>query len=305
MENQKMKTKRFKNISLFLISSWLIIGSFGWKQATQAGKNRKSFSGHVDQSLLIHPNHIIFLWLENKDFDTIVGNSGAPFINSLLKKGTLFTNAHAITHPSYPNYVDFFAGDPNGIKDDACFVGSGLSTPNLYTILKQVRKSFAWYSEDLPVTGSKVCIDKNYVAKHNPTSIFTNVPASANKRFTDFPADYNKLENVVCISPNLVNDMHDGTIKGGDSWMKNHLASLVKWCLAHNGVFVIYFDESGSNKDNQIPVIAIGSHVKPNYQLNTNYDHFCWTKTVCDMFSAPDSWTHDLRAASLITGCWK
>lgn len=305
MEKKKSMKKRIRNIILFTLTSCLTISTFGWKEVEVQTARINAVSSDVDRALLIHPDHIIFLWLENKEFNTIIGNDSALFINSLVKKGTLFTNSYAITHPSYPNYIDFFAGAPNGVTDDACINSSTLATPNLYTILKDAGKSFAWYSEDLPATGSKVCIYNNYVAKHNPTTAFANVPGSANKRFADFPTDYNHLENVVGISPNLVNDMHDGTIKQADTWLKKHLAPLIHWCTTHNSIFVIYFDESESEKDNRIPVIAIGQHVKADYQSGTRYDHFSWTKTISAMFLAPDAWTDNLNAAKLITGCWK
>ena len=40
-----------------------------------------------------------------------------------------------------------------------------------------------------------------------------------------------KLEDVVCITPNLINDMHDGTIKDGDEWLRNHIDPLIKWFI--------------------------------------------------------------------------
>jgi len=162
--------------------------------------------GKMDTSYMIHPDHIIILWLENKDFNSIISNRKAPYLNSLRKKGTLFTRMYAISHPSYPNYIDFFAGQDNGITSDECVYDSILTTPNLYTVLNTSGKSFAWYSEDLPAMGSKVCNYMYYVEKHNPTTIFANVPDSANKPFTAFPTDYNQLENVVNISPNIVAD---------------------------------------------------------------------------------------------------
>ncbi len=299
----KNMSKVSRNIILFILASCLTIGLFGLKKnpAVSQGVNMVS----TDNLLVTHPSHIILLWLENKDFDSIIGNKNAPFINSLVKKGTLFTNSHANTHPSYPNYVDFFAGAPNGVKDDDCINSDTLSTPNLYTILKAVGKTFAWYSEDLPTTGSKVCTHEYYVAKHNPTTIFHNVPGNVNKRFADLPTNYSHLENVICISPNIVNDMHSASIQQGDLWVKEHLARLINWCTTHNSIFVIYFDESGTDPDNRIPVIAIGQQVKANYQINTIYDHFSWTKIVSAMFAAPDNWTDNLANAKLITGCWK
>jgi phosphatidylinositol-3-phosphatase len=295
--------KRYRNIFLVM--------AMGFPSFVLFASGKQQFMSHtvsaitLDSPVITHPDHIIFVWLENQDFDSIIGNPDAPFINSLAKKGTLFTNSHANTHPSYPNYIDFFAGDDNGVKDDACIDHSSLTTPNLYTILKSAGKSFAWYSEDLPKTGSKVCRYENYVAKHNPTTIFNNVPGDINKRFKDFPADYNLLENVVNISPNEVNDMHSASVQQGDRWVKKYLAALVEWCTTHNSIFVIYFDENGTNPDSRIPVIAVGQQVKVNYRQNELYDHFSWTKTVCSMFAVPDNWTDNVGNAKLITGCWK
>lgn len=252
-----------------------------------------------------HPDHIIFVWFENKNYSSIVGDSDAPYINSLIAKGTLFTNSLAITHPSYPNYVDFFSGDPNGVTSDDCINTTVLTTPNLYTSLDSAGKSFAWYSEGLPETGSTVCKAYPYVEKHNPTTIFANVPGSANKRFQDFPADYSQLENVVCISPNAKNDMHDGSVADGDKWLKTNLSSLADWCQTHNSIFVVYFDENDGLGVNRIPVVAVGQHVKVNYQQSSSYDHYNWTRTICSMFSAPETWTTNLSSRSRIDSCWQ
>jgi phosphatidylinositol-3-phosphatase len=294
-----------RGVIICIVFSSLISGILAWKNPFTGKVDMTPSSVHTNAPTLPHPNHVIFLWLENKDFDSIIGNSNAPYINSLIKKGTLFTNSHAISHPSYPNYVAFFSGDQNGVLDDACINADTLSAPNLYTTLKTVNKTFAWYSEDLPATGSKVCFSDYYFAKHNPTSIFSNVPRRANKRFADLPANYNKLENVLCISPNIVNDMHSGSVSRGDDWIKTHLSSLVDWCNTHNSIFVIYFDESGVNPDNKIPVIAVGEPVKVGFKSANSYDHYSWTKTVGAMFSAPDAWTNNLSAATVVTGCWK
>ena len=252
-----------------------------------------------------HPDHIIFVWFENKKYSSIIGSSNAPYINSLVKKGTLFTNMFAITHPSYPNYVDFFAGQPNGVTNDNCIDTRTLSTPNLYTKLKSVGKSFAWYSEGLPNTGSTVCKYGYYVEKHNPTTIFSNVSTSANKPFSAFPTDYTKLENVICISPNLQNDMHDGTVLTGDTWLKNNLSALASWCATHNSIFVVYFDENDGTSGNQIPVVAVGQHVKVNYKHTTYEDHYNWTRTICAMFGASQTWTANLISRDSVNGCWE
>lgn len=258
-----------------------------------------------DTGMIVQPDHIIFVWFENKGFNKIIGSTAAPYINSLVSRGTLFKNTYALTHPSYPNYVAFFSGHTNRINNDACISSTPLNGKNLYTELNREGKTFAWYSEGLPSTGSRVCKSGDYVEKHNPVTIFSNVPENINKRFSDFPTDFNKLEHVVCITPDLTNDMHDGSIEQGDAWLRTNLSSLADWCMTHNSIFVVYFDESESDADNRIPVVAIGQPVKVNYQSPEYYDHYSWTKTICAMFGATGNWTGNLQRSRSVGDCWR
>lgn len=284
----------------FIIAIFIFIAGPGCKL------NEASTSGVSADSVIIpQPDHIIFVWMENKSFETIIGNPEAAYINYLAKKGTLFTRSYALTRPSYPNYIQFFAGDELGVTTNNCIEGTPFNSPNLYTVLKEKNKSFAWYSEDLPATGSKLCYYNKYVQKHNPVPIFANVPPEVNKRFDDFPSDYSKLEDVVCISPNLRNDMHDGTIEEGDEWLEKKLDPLIQWCLKNNSIFVLYWDEGDLDGDNRLPVIAVGEKVKANYRLSRYYNHYSWSKTISKIFGGNTGWTPNIAQAELIVGCWK
>jgi phosphatidylinositol-3-phosphatase len=256
-----------------------------------------------DSTLSSKPGHIIFLWLENKNYSQIINSAAAPYINSLISEGTLFTNFHAIGHPSYPEYIRFFAGTDNGKKDDFCINGTPYKNLNLYTQLNQKGKTFAWYSEDLPEPGSDICNSGAYVERHNPTQCFSNVPKSVNKRWLDFPTDYSILENVVCISPNLNNDMHNGTIAKGDAWVENNLKTLIDWCKTHNSVFVVYFDEDNGTSDNHIAVIAIGQNIKKKYKSDIYYNHYNWTRTILEKYGA-DQIANSVNIQA-INDCWE
>jgi len=48
---------------------------------------------------------------ENESYDTIVGNSAMPYLNSLIAQGGLATNYFANAHPSLPNYFMLTLGD--------------------------------------------------------------------------------------------------------------------------------------------------------------------------------------------------
>src|SRR6266436_4666590 len=66
-------------------------------------------------------NHVIEIMMENTSFDTIIGNSKAPVLNSLASKYGLATDYFGVTHPSEPNYVANIGGSFFGIQDDNQF----------------------------------------------------------------------------------------------------------------------------------------------------------------------------------------
>jgi hypothetical protein len=50
-----------------------------------------------------------------QDFNTVIGNPAAPFLNKLASEGMRFTNYDAIDHPSEPNYLALFSGSEQGL----------------------------------------------------------------------------------------------------------------------------------------------------------------------------------------------
>ena len=52
--------------------------------------------------------------MENHSNTDVIGNSAAPYINSLAAGGANFTQSYAITHPSQPNYLALFSGSTQG-----------------------------------------------------------------------------------------------------------------------------------------------------------------------------------------------
>lgn len=255
------------------------------------------------------PDHVFVVWFENKAYSQIIGSASAPYINSLVPKGTLFTKSYALFHPSYPNYIAFFAGAAYGIGSDSCISGSVINKRTLFSSLCNAGASFKWYSEDLPAIGSKTCKAGYYVEKHNPTTIFLTVPESANVPLSAIDlsdtASFRKLPTVACFTPNLMNDMHDGSIAQGDAWLKTNLGPLVDWCLKNNSVFMLYFDEDNRKTDNRIPVVAVGEHIKSNYKDTVYHDHYSFSKSILHWYGADSTYTDYLTKARTITNIWK
>ena len=110
---------------------------------------------------------------ENKDVDQVLGTDQAPFLDELARTGVDFTNAHAETHPSQPNYLAFFSGGTHGVTDDSCLPPA--RAPNLATQLAAAGRTFVGYSENLPEAGFTGCRSGDYAQKHASWGAFTNV----------------------------------------------------------------------------------------------------------------------------------
>jgi hypothetical protein len=229
-------------------------------------------------------DHIVVVIEENHSYKQIVGNPDAPYMQSLIQQGALFSNAHGVTHPSQPNYLALFSGSTQGIKDDSC--QKPFQAPNLASELIDAQLTFAGYSEDLPKVGYTGCSSKGYARKHNPWVQFANIPAELNRPFSDFPQDFSNLPTVSFVIPNHQNDMHDGTVRQADDWLNSRLASYAAWAEEHRSLLIVTWDEDDFAKDNHIPLIVVGPMVKPGvYDDYTN--HYNVLRTIEDIFHLP------------------
>src|SRR5437667_9610639 len=228
------------------------------------------------------PDHVVIVIEENHSYSEIIGSSAAPYINSLAAQGALFTQSFAITHPSQPNYLDLSSGYNQGVTDDSC--PHSFTTANLGRYLLNASLTFAGYSEDLPSVGSTVCTSGAYARKHAPWVNFTNIPTTTNLPYSYFPTDYTTLPTLSFVIPNLNDDMHDGTIQQGDSWLQQHLNGYVQWAMTHNSLFIMTFDEDDGSQGNRIATIFVGQMVVPG-QYSESTNHFNLLRTLEDMYN--------------------
>jgi hypothetical protein len=248
------------------------------------------------------PDHVVLVIEENHAYSQIIGSSQAPYINSLAQQGANFTQSFAIEHPSQPNYLDLFSGSNQRITNDNCPVGP-FSTPNLGSELVAQGDRFTGYSEGLPSAGSTVCTSGAYARKHNPWSDFNNVNENPtdNQPYTAFPSDYNNLPPVSIVVPNLNDDMHDGTIQQGDTWLRNNLSNYVNYTDTHNSLLIVTWDEDDSAHGNNIPTIFVGPMVQQgNYSEHIN--HYNLLRTIEDMYHT--GYAGNSATASPITDIW-
>ena len=103
---------------------------------------------------------------------------------------------------------------------------------------------------------------------------------------TSFPADYSQLPTVSFVIPNLINDMHDGTIAQGDTWLHDNLDPYIQWAKTHNSLFILTFDEDDHTLNNQIATVITGQRVQPGAYTD-RINHYSLLRTLQDAYGLP------------------
>lgn len=223
-------------------------------------------------------DHLVIVIEENKSFSQVIGNpASAPYINNTLKSGgASLLDMYAITHPSQPNYLQFFSGDNQGVTTDDDTSGmSPFNSANLGAELIAAGRSFAGYSENLPVVGyTGFEADGGlYVRRHNPWVQWQSDDAPAanhlapttNQPFTEFPttpAGFAGLPTVSIVVPNNANNMHDGTVSQADTWLQSNVGAYAEWAQVNNSLLVVMFDEDSRYSTNRIPTLFYGADIR-------------------------------------------
>jgi hypothetical protein len=291
------------------VSGYRAVGLFGvlavcTVMASSPSAHFVSASGKVNftATAVPTPAHIVIVVEENRSQANIIGNQAAPYINALAANGAMMTQSFAETHPSEPNYFALFAGSTFGLKENSCPVNLG-ATPNLASELLAVGYTFTGYAEGLPAVGSVVCSSGKYARKHVPWVSFTNVPKTCSVPFSAFPAqaNYAGLPTVSFVIPNADNDMHDGSIAQGDTWLRNNLSAYAEWAKANNSLLILTWDEDENTARNQIPTIFYGANVKTGTYAEP-ISHYNVLSTLEQMYGLPK--TGYAAKAPAITDIW-
>ena len=236
-------------------------------------------------------------WVRSPSADS---NHGALY-QLTRRNGALFTDFSAETHPSQGNYLALFSGSPQGVTSDAPPARPFTATSLGGQIIASGH-TFVGYSEGLPAAGSTVTRSGDYSRSHNPWSDFADVPAASNQPFSAFPSrDFSRLPTVSFVIPNNSNNMHSGSIRRADDWLRSNLGDYAKWAATHNSLLVVTWDEGRGN--NHIATIFYGAGVKRG-AISQSASHYNLLRTIEDIYSltplgnAAGSGVSDLAAFS-------
>src|SRR5215469_3744237 len=250
--------------------------------------------------------HVIWIWMENHSFGDIIGNtSQAPFINSLAGECGLATNYRNLSHPSLPNYVGATSGLPvsslTPFDPDCNPTGSCLSSaPSIFG----QGESWKAYEESMPSN----CLGSNsgeYAVRHNPPPYFTSLSGCStfDVPYPQLATDLanNTLPAFSFVTPNLIDDMHDGTINQGDTWLSSNLPTILNSSAYTSGSTAVFitWDEGtgGSTGENcvtnttdascNVATIVISPSTPAGSQSATLFSHYSLLGTAEQLLGLP------------------
>lgn len=246
--------------------------------------------------------------MENHSFRDIIGNtSQAPYINSLAADCGLAANYHNTTHPSLPNYLAVTSGLAQGRLPILSYLDCNVSVVCDTSAKSIFGQGETWkaYQESMPSN----CDRSNsgeYAVRHNPAPYFTSLSGCAS-RDVPYPrlgtdlAD-NALPAFSFITPNLIDDMHDGTIAQGDRWLASHLPAILdskQYRAGTTAVFITWDEGSGgypiedcddtttSDTSCRVATIVISPSTPAGITSGTFFSHYSLLGTTEQMLGLP------------------
>jgi phosphatidylinositol-3-phosphatase len=244
-------------------------------------------------------DHIVLVLMENHDYDQVIGSPDAPYINGLAGQYALADN-YGLRHPSLPNYLALLGGDTFGVTNDCtrCFVDA----LNLVDVLEANGRTWKSYQEDLPRPCFLGSSSGGYVIRHNPFVYFRDIREDAKRcqqvvplsRFSE-DLQTGQLPNFAWVTPNLENDMHDGSVAQGDQWLAAFLPPiLASDAWRQNGLVLVTWDEGrgdegccGGAVGGHTPLLVLTPEGKPGYHSPAPVTPYGVLRTIEDLWGLP------------------
>jgi phosphatidylinositol-3-phosphatase len=217
-----------------------------------------------------HYTHVVVIAFENHSYASVLGPS-APLSYFKTLAGQCGTATHytATSWPrSLPNYLEVTSGTTGGITGD-CAPGPRCRSA-APSIFEQVGPS-GWRSWDESAPAPCAMQDAYpYVARHEPSLYFSRIPAATCQRNAlPMPSLLPQPGRAFTwIAPNMLDDMHDGTLTRAQSWLRHVLngpEGLLKtkaYTSGHTAIF-IWFDSAADTDTaaTSVPLIVVAPSV--------------------------------------------
>jgi phosphatidylinositol-3-phosphatase len=253
-------------------------------------------------------DHVFLVIYENHAYEQIVGASAAPYINGLIANGALATNYHGVAHPSLPNYLALFAGTTFGVTSDCDPTARGchFAAASLPDRIEAAGLTWSAYFDHMP----SPCTAEDaggYRVHHDPFLYFDPIAKDPGRcaahvlplaRLATDLLNPATTPNLAVIVPGNDHNMHDGSIRTGDTWLRDTLAPILDspaWA-AGRSLIVFTFDEDDGSTANRVVTLFFGPAARIGHRSGVAYTHYSLLRTLEDWLGVAPLTAND-RAA--------
>jgi hypothetical protein len=159
------------------------------------------------------------------------------------------------------------------------------------------------YEESMP-SSCDTSDSGQYAVRHNPEVYYTSLSTCSadDVPYTQLSVDLasNTLPAFSFITPNLIDDMHDGTIAQGDSWLSANLPKILgssEYASGSTAVFITFDEGSGGSIAEDcddstdtscvVPTLVISPSTPSGARSGTLYSHYSLLGTTEAMLGLP------------------
>jgi phosphatidylinositol-3-phosphatase len=256
--------------------------------------------------------HVVWIWLENHDYDQIVDSASAAFINGLASQCGSASNFHNLTHVSLGNYIGAVTGlDHAGLQPFTYDCSPGATCQTSATSVFEHVKSWRAYMESM-TTNCQATGFVGYAVRHNPPPYLTNLASACavnDVPYTALQADLDKddLPAFTFITPNTVDDGHDGgdpiSIQHTDAWLAAELPKILgskAYRKGRTAIFITWDEGEGTladvgkdcstnttDADCHIATIVVSPSTRPGTVSSKLFNHYSLLRTTEEMLRVP------------------
>ena len=216
--------------------------------------------------------HVLLVMLENKGYAATLGSCSAdPYLCSLAAQYMSATAWEGIGHPSLPNYLAIKSGSRKVLERRLRHRYQRVSSRYSSWRLRVSPGTRTWSSMPYACYGG--AMSGEYTRVHNPFVYYTG--ASSPCHDDPYPGSAGLLATLgsrtppdfVWISPNLGDDMHNGSVQQGDAWLRGNLAPILAspWFIRGDATVIVTMDENDPQSTpmgGQVPMVVISSKAR-------------------------------------------
>jgi YVTN family beta-propeller protein len=243
-------------------------------------------------------DHVFLFYFENQDYGAVIGNRReAPYLNSLIPRGSLLGQMYAEEHPSDVNYLALAGGSGFGIP-----LTDPLEINPLYTIrarnigdlIGAAHETWAAYLQG----ANGPCDDTvhgYYWNDDQPLLYFADVrdrPAYCAEHVLPLESLRGDLSRAAStpsfawVAPDDCSDMEGCGIRAGDRFLATQMRAILAspaW-RTQRSLAIVTFDEDGYDREHppqRVPTLILGSAgVRRGFTSELRYTHYSLLRTI-------------------------